>query len=67
MPLGTRVKANWIMLRELARFLVRRKEPMPWPEMSIANIGGAFSNKLAKATPGNKIDATESKKESAPV
>lgn len=53
-PLGTRINANWIMLKELVKYLVRHKEPMPWPELSIANIGGAFSDKLARATPGSK-------------
>jgi hypothetical protein len=53
-PIGTRLKAQWIMLRELVKYVVRRKEPMPWPEISVANIGGAFSDKLAKATPGAK-------------
>jgi len=63
-PIGTRIKAQWIMLKTLAKFIVTRKEPMPWPEVSVANIGGAFSNKLAKATP--KSPAT-SENENAPV
>ena len=53
-PLSTRIKAQWLMLKELGKYVVRRREPMPWPQVSLANIGGAFSNKLAKATPGAK-------------
>ncbi len=55
-PIGTRIKAQGIMLRELLKFITRRKEPMPWPEISVANIGGAFSSKLAKARPDVDAD-----------
>ncbi len=58
-PFATRVRANWIMLKELLKYLLWRKEPMPWPEMSVANIGGAFSDTLAKATPGAKSQPSE--------
>jgi serine phosphatase RsbU (regulator of sigma subunit) len=50
-PIGTRIRANWLMLKELVKYLVSRKEPMPWPEPSVRNIGGAFSDKLAKGGP----------------
>jgi len=56
-PLGTRLRAQWLMLKELFKYLIRHKEPMPWPEVSVANIGGAFSDTLARATPGMKAEA----------
>jgi sigma-B regulation protein RsbU (phosphoserine phosphatase) len=59
-PIGTRLRAQWIMLRALAKYVVKRKEPMPWPEMSVANIGGAFSDRLAKATGGSKNEENAS-------
>lgn len=64
-PIGVRVRANWIMLKELVKYLVKRKEPMPWPEMSVSNIGGAFSDTLAKARPPAG-DATDRLNESQP-
>lgn len=58
-PLGTRINAQWVMLKALAKSVVKRDEPMPWPELSVAAIGGAFSDKLAKK-PAAQTPASES-------
>ena len=58
-PIGTRLKSQWIMLKALLKYLVTRKEPMPWPEFSVAAIGGAFSSKLAQRRPDSKGAADE--------
>ena len=46
-PLGERLIAPFRVLREIVRGL-RRGDVMPWPEMSIANLGGALFTPLSR-------------------
>ena len=56
-PLGKRLRAPLLLVGGLLRSLRRRGEPIPWPELSLPNIGGAVLqslNRLWRAPPDDE-------------
>lgn len=50
-PFTQRLLAPLRIARAALRSLVHKEEPAPWPQMSVANIGGAVIPPLAKVKP----------------
>jgi hypothetical protein len=47
-PLKTKLLAPFRVARAIVGSLGRRGEPAPWPELSVANLGGAMLDPLGK-------------------
>lgn len=47
-PLSERLKAPFRIAKAMVRSLTHKDEPIPWPEASVANLGGAVIPSLSK-------------------
>ncbi|QOV87312.1 PP2C family protein-serine/threonine phosphatase [Humisphaera borealis] len=57
-PLSERLLAPFRIAKAMVRSITHKDEPIPWPEVSVANVGGAVIPSLSK--PGATSDPTQS-------
>ncbi|MBI1901923.1 MAG: serine/threonine-protein phosphatase [Planctomycetia bacterium] len=62
-PLKDRLAAPFRFLKGLFRGLARRGQVVPWPEFSLANLGGAMFDPLSRLWGGGKENTDEEAKE----
>lgn len=54
--LSEKLKAPFRIVKAMVRSFTHRDEPIPWPEMSVANIGGAVIPPLSSTPPPRAAD-----------